>query len=97
MLDLTQIIRYYQFKWFDGDIVQLPLPTQSMLVEAMNLQNIKDESKQIEGLFNLLKELLKNNMSGKEFSAEDFDELDFYTAQIIMEDYIDYVNKQLGE
>ena len=63
----------------------------------MNLEEIGDVEKQIEGLTAIIKEVLTNNRDNREFSEEDFAELDLYTIQVIMEDYIDYVYKQLGE
>lgn len=97
MLDLTKINRDYQLKWFDGQVLHLPLPTQKTLVKIMNLEEISDVEKQMEGLAAIIKEVLTNNRDNREFSEEDFAELDLYTIQVIMEDYIDYVYRQLGE
>lgn len=97
MLDLTKINRDYQLKWFDGQVLHLPLPTQKTLVKIMNLEEIGDVEKQMEGLAAIIKEVLTNNKDNREFSEEDFAELDLYTIQVIMEDYIDYVYRQLGE
>lgn len=97
MLDLTKINRDYQLKWFDGQVLHLPLPTQKTLVKIMNLEEIADVEKQMEGLAAIIKEVLTNNRDNREFSEEDFAELDLYTIQVIMEDYIDYVYRQLGE
>ena len=97
MLDLTKINRDYQLKWFDGQVLHLPLPTQKTLVKIMNLEEIGDVEKQIEGLTAIIKEVLTNNRDNRKFSEEDFAELDLYTIQVIMEDYIDYVYRQLGE
>ena len=63
----------------------------------MNLEEIDNVEQQIEGLTAIIKEVLTNNRDNRKFSEEDFDELDLYTIQVIMEDYIDYVYKQLGE
>ena len=97
MLDLTRINRDYQLKWFDGQVLHLPLPTQKTLVKIMNLEEIGDVEKQIEGLTAIIKEVLTNNRDNRQFSEEDFAELDLYTIQVIMEDYIDSVYRQLGE
>ena len=97
MLDLTKINRDYQLKWFDGQVLRLPLPTQKTLVKIMNLEEISDVEQQMEGLAAIIKEVLTNNRDNREFSEEDFAELDLYTIQVIMEDYIDYVYRQLGE
>lgn len=97
MLDLTKINRDYQLKWFDGQVLHLPLPTQKTLVKIMNLEEIADVEQQMEGLAAIIKEVLTNNKDNREFSEEDFAELDLYTIQVIMEDYIDYVYRQLGE
>ena len=97
MLDLTKINRDYQLKWFDGQVLHLPLPTQKTLVKIMNLEEIGDVEKQIEGLTAIIKEVLTNNRDNREFSEEDFAELDLYTIQVRTEDYIDYVQRQLGE
>ena len=41
MLDLTKINRDYKLKWFDGEILHLPLPTQETLVKiAKNINNL---------------------------------------------------------
>ena len=63
----------------------------------MNLEEIDNVEQQIEGLTAIIKEVLTNNRDNRKFSEEDFAELDLYTIQVIMEDYIDYVYKQLGE
>ena len=63
----------------------------------MNLEEIADVEQQMEGLAAIIKEVLTNNRDNREFSEEDFAELDLYTIQVIMEDYIDYVYRQLGE
>ena len=72
MLDLTKINRDYKLKWFDGEILHLPLPTQETLVKIMNLEEIDNVEQQIEGLTAIIKEVLTNNRDNRKFSEEDF-------------------------
>lgn len=97
MLDLTKKRKYYELKWFDGEVLQLPLPKQEMLMRMVKLENVEDVEEQFNTLFEILKEVLQSNINHREFTEEDFNELDLNTINLILEDYMGSINKELGE
>lgn len=97
MLDLTKKRKYYELKWFDGEVLQLPLPKQAMLMRMVKLENVEDVEEQFNTLFEILKEVLQSNINHREFTEEDFNELDLNTINLILEDYMGSINKELGE
>ena len=97
MLDLTKVKTSYELKWFDGEVLHFPMPTQELLMEVMKLEGVEDLEEQFEGLNAIIRQILQSNREGKEFTEEDFALLDLSTISIILEDYMNSINQQLGE
>lgn len=97
MLDLTKRKKYYELKWFDGEVLQLPLPKQDLLMRMVKLEDIESIEEQFDTLNEIVKEVLQSNINHREFTEEDFDELDLNTINLILEDYMNTINQELGE
>lgn len=97
MLDLTKQKRYYELKWFDGEVLQFPMPKQDMLMRMVKLENIENVEEQFETLNEIVREVLQSNINHRVFTKEDFDELDLNTINLILEDYMGTINQALGE
>ncbi len=97
MLDLTKRKKYYELKWFDGEVLQLPLPKQDLLMRMVKLENIESIEEQFDTLNGIVREVLQSNINHREFTEEDFDELDLNTINLILEDYMNTINQELGE
>ncbi len=97
MLDLTKKRKYYELKWFDGEVLQLPMPKQDMLMRMVKMENLDNIEEQFETLNEIVQEVLQSNINHREFTKEDFDELDLNTINLILEDYMGTINQELGE
>ena len=97
MLDLTKRKKYYELKWFDGEVLQLPLPKQDLLMRMVKLENIESIEEQFDTRNGIVREVLQSNINHREFTEEDFDELDLNTINLILEDYMNTINQELGE
>lgn len=97
MLDLTKKKKYYELKWFDGEVLQLPMPKQDMLMRMVKLENIDNIEEQFETLNEIIREILQSNINHREFTEKDFDELDLNTINLILEDYMGTINQELGK
>ena len=97
MLDLTKKKKYYELKWFDGEVLQLPMPKQDMLMRMVKLENIDNIEEQFETLNEIVREILQSNINHREFTEKDFDELDLNTINLILEDYMGTINQELGK
>ena len=97
MLDLTKTRKYYELKWFDGEILQLPMPKQEMLMRMIKLESIEDVEEQFNVLNEMIRDILQSNINHREFSEEDFNELDMNTISLILSDYMESINRELGE
>ena len=97
MLDLTKKRKYYELKWFDGEVLQLPLPKQELLMRMVKLENMDNIEEQFEELNKIVQEVLQSNINNRKFTKEDFDELDLNTINLILEDYMGTINQELGE
>ena len=97
MLDLTKKKKYYELKWFDGEVLQLPMPKQDMLMRMVKLENIDNIEEQFESLNEIVREILQSNINHREFTEKDFDELDLNTINLILEDYMGTINQELGK
>lgn len=96
MIDLSGINRFYEMKWFDGTTVWLKKPSEAMLRKVATLDSYED----FDGLAELRKiviELVKDNEEGRKFPQEELDELDAVLCSMIFRDYMEYVEKRLGE
>ena len=97
MLDLTKTRKYYELKWFDGEVIQIPMPKQEMLMKMVKLEELTDIEEQFKALTALIEEILQSNINNRVFSEEDFNELDLKTISLILEDYMESINEELGK
>ncbi len=97
MLDLTKKRRYYELKWFDGEVLQFPMPKQELLMRMVKLENLDDIELQMNSLTEIIKEVLNSNINKREFTDEELNELDLNTINLILEDYMGSINDALGE
>ena len=97
MLDLTKrIVDYYELIWFDGEKLQIKRPSQALLMDIMALQTLPEE-KQVGGMYDVLRTVVNNNTNKRVFSEEEINDIDFETAELIMEDYLQTVFPNLGQ
>lgn len=97
MLDLTKrLFDYYELVWFDGEKLEIKRPSQALLIEMMNLQNLP-EDKQIEGMYDIVRAVLNNNTKDRVFTKEEIDSIDYSIVELIMEDYLQAVFPNLGQ
>ena len=97
MLDLTQVKKYYELKWFDGEILHLNMPSQEILMKIMKLEELEDIEEQLVQFKNIIVNILQDNKEKRVFSDEEIDELSLDIIQLILEDYLSSVNAVLGE
>ncbi len=97
MLDLTKKKRYYELKWFDGEVLQFPLPKQEMLMRMVKLENLEDVELQFSSLTEIITEVLNSNINKRVFTKEEINDLDLNTINLILEDYMESINQALGE
>lgn len=98
MLDLTQRkAKLYPIKWLDGAVYSLKMPTQALLKDMANIEAIEDMGGQIDAIYEIIREIMNNNIEKKTFAKKEIEQLDVDTCQVIMEDYMDSMNRQLGE
>lgn len=96
MIDLSGINRFYELKWFDGTSVWLKKPTEAMLRKVSKLEE-KSDFEALEALRKIVIELVKDNEDGRKFPKEELDELDAVLASMVFKDYMEEVDKRLGE
>lgn len=97
MIDLTKkMFDYYELIWFDGGKLEIKRPSQSMLIDMMNLEKLPEE-KQIEGMYELVRAVLNNNINNRVFTKEEVDSIDYSIIELIMEDYLQEVFPNLGQ
>ena len=97
MLDLTKrLFDYYELVWFDGEKLEIKRPSQALLMEMMNLEKLP-ESKQVEGMYDIVRAVLNNNTKERVFSKEEVDSIDYSIVELIMEDYLQSVFPNLGQ
>lgn len=97
MLDLTKrLFDYYELVWFDGEKLEIKRPSQALLMEMMNLEKLP-ESKQVEGMYDIVRAVLNNNTKERVFSKEEVDSIDYSIIELIMEDYLQSVFPNLGQ
>lgn len=99
MLDLTQIYNVYELKWFDGSVVHLPKPSEEFLrkVAALDADEGMGEMDQLEEIKKITWDLIKRNTDGRKFTKAELDQCDSIVCSIILRDYMEEVEKRLGE
>ena len=97
MIHLTKkMFDYYELIWFDGEKLEIKRPSQSMLIDMLALVNLPEE-KQVEGMYELVREVLNNNTSNRVFTEEEINSIDFSIIELIVEDYLQTVFPNLGQ
>ena len=98
MLDLSTINSFYELKWFDGEILHLPKPTEKFLrrISALDEQDLT-EMEQLEEVKKITWELIRQNDEGRKFTAKELEPCDAIVASVIIKDYMNEVEKRLGE
>lgn len=101
MIDLSKktATELYKIKLEDGTILKLKKPTQSMLVQMMEMSQSKEKDYEIlTELFNLLTRIFNRNANGMTFTQEQIEEmLDLEIAMTIVQDYLNSTLKDLGK
>ncbi|MEA4894234.1 MAG: hypothetical protein VB064_03130 [Oscillospiraceae bacterium] len=102
MIDLSKRIEnLYEIKLADKTILKIKKPTQALLIELTNLQDMVDKDN-IKGLleqFNkLVTRIFNRNTNGRVFTEEEIaDMIDIDIANEIIQDYLTFTFNQLGE
>lgn len=89
--------KYYEFEWVDGTVLSLPIPNQKLLQRMMKLDNTEDEAEMLALLEDVMKSIIKKNKEKKTISDDEFEEIDMKQLKDLLEDYMAFVNKELGE
>lgn len=99
MLDLSNIYNIYELKWFDGEILHLPKPTEKFLrdVAALDKNEKLTEIEQLEEIKKITWDLIRRNTDGRTFTDKEMEECDSIVCSMIMRDYMEEVEKRLGE
>jgi hypothetical protein len=98
MLDLTQIYNVYELKWFDGSVVHLPKPSEEFLRKVAALDDSDmGEMDQLEEIKKITWDLIRRNTDGRKFTKAELDQCDSIVCSIILKDYMEEVEKRLGE
>lgn len=98
MLDLSTRETFFEFMWYDKDVIRLPKPPEEVLRSVAALQDANLSGyEQLQKLREIVLELLRKNENGRVFSDEEFERLDCYDASEIMKEYIKEVELRLGE
>ena len=98
MLDLTQIYNIYELKWFDGSVVHLPKPSEEFLRKVAALDDSDmGEMDQLEEIKKITWDLIRRNTDGRKFTKAELDQCDSIVCSIILKDYMEEVEKRLGE
>lgn len=99
MIDLSKNTELYKIKLEDGTVLKLKKPTQSMLVQMMEMSQAKEKDYEIvTKLFELLTKIFNRNTNGMTFTQEQIEEmLDLEIAMMIVQDYLNSTLKDLGK
>lgn len=99
MIDLSKNTELYKIKLEDGTVLKLKKPTQSMLVQMMEMSQAKEKDYEIViKLFELLTKIFNRNTNGMTFTQEQIEEmLDLEIAMMIVQDYLNSTLKDLGK
>lgn len=98
MLDLSNIYNVYELKWFDGTIVHLPKPTEGFLRRVAALEDGElEQMEQLEEIKKITWDLIKQNTDGRKFTKADLEQCDAIICSMIIKDYMEEVEKRLGE
>ncbi|MDY3368405.1 hypothetical protein [Zhenhengia yiwuensis] len=99
MIDLSKNTELYKIKLEDGTVLKLKKPTQSMLVQMMEMSQTKEKDYEIvTKLFELLTRIFNRNTNDMAFTQKQIEEmLDLEIAMKIVQDYLNSTLKDLGK
>lgn len=108
MIDLSLRNVTYKIKWFDGDVLDIPLPKQKLYMKVhkyiadIQASDIDNESieylESISDLQNeILLDILKENKNNKEITMNDIELIPVVNVHDILLDYVSYMNDVLGK
>ena len=98
MLDLTIINAFYELKWFDGTVLHLPKPSEKVLRRVSSLDDSGlTELEQMDEIKKIVWDIIRQNDEGRKFTAKDLEQCDALVASMIMKDYMEEVERRLGE
>jgi hypothetical protein len=99
MLDLTTINNLYELKWFDGSVLHLPKPTEKFLRKVSDLYADESltEMDQLEAVKKITWELIRQNNDGRKFTKAELEQCDAIVCSMILKDYMEEVERRLGE
>jgi hypothetical protein len=96
MLDLSHTKSFYEFKWFDGQALHLPLPTEELMRRISAADELK-ELEQITEIKNITHDLIKSNEEGVKFTKKELEQCDITICTMLLTDYMKEVESRLGE
>lgn len=96
MLDLSHINNFYEFKWFDGQTLHLPRPTEELLRKISAADELEDMDQIIE-IKNITHDLIRSNEEGVKFTKKELEQCDVAVCTMLLTDYMKEVEKRLGE
>lgn len=99
MLDLTTIYKdvYFELKLFDGTVLKIKRPTQSMAEFAVSLQKIEDDKMALDAVMSFFVRILNRNTTGKVFTVDEIKEdYDVNVIGLVIRSYFDFWNKEVG-
>lgn len=97
MIDLSLQVKKYEIKWFDGQVLHLDLPTQSILMKIMSVDKIDNEMEQFKTITDVLGIILNSNSEGRVITKEEVQAIPINVIQLILTDYVNSVSESLGE
>ncbi len=101
MLDLRELKQKapYQMKLEDGTVLDIKLPPQALLEKMVKLENYQGSTQEaIEAIYDITTDIFNNNTNNLTFTSGDIkDNYDFAICSFILQDYLQEVNKHLGE
>ena len=91
MLDLGELTQqFYQIKMINGEIINIKKPSEKLLRKLFKLQNISENEQAIDAMYEILVEVLNNNVNKKVFNKDEIlDSIDVGTASLVIQDYLE--------
>lgn len=99
MIDLSTINSFYEFKWFDGETIHLPKPTEKFLRKTASLDADGDltEEEIMDEVKKLVHEILRQNTDGRKFTKAELEQCDAFVCSMLLKDYLQETEARLGE
>ena len=99
MLDLTKIAhKLYEIKTPEGDILHIKRPSQNLLNKMMNIREEDMENPEIVNeIYEVLNSIFNMNTDDKTYDKEYTSQFDLTVVAMILEDYFNFITRELGE